>query len=226
MIDSPDIAVWLYGSHARGDADAQSDVDVLVVSDREVCLKDLGAFTEGAVPPSVTQYAWSEIAAMSQYGSLFLRHVQREGQILFESESVEGELSRMLSSIGAYKFAARDISGFRAVVTDVRESLEGGGSRVYELSVLGTVVRHASILGCALSGSYCFSRYGPVARIVDELRLPEELAAEFPSLYWYRIMAEGREASIGRGSYEDPLLWCERADSLLDVLEARINGFH
>ena len=85
---------------------------------------------------------------MTAAGSLFLRHVQWEGKILYEQPNCRGWLSTLLREIRPYRNVGRDLVGHRTVIGDVLESLRLNGSIRYELSVLATVLRHAAILGC------------------------------------------------------------------------------
>ena len=154
-----DLAVWLYGSHSRGDTRSDSDVDLLAIGDLEQGFAEEVLFRSPKEKISVSHYSWSEIAAMSGYGSLFLQHVRGEGRPLFEGERVEHRLLKLLSDMGPYRLASRDVGAFRRVAQDVSEALTHQDvSIAYELSVLGTLIRHASILGCFLLGSPCFSR--------------------------------------------------------------------
>lgn len=223
MTIRPDTAIWLYGSHARGDADELSDFDVLAVSNEPLNISELEGVLGGASAISLTQYTWEEIGSMSEYGSLFLKHLQLEGREILESPSVKGRLSRLLSQLGNYKLAARDLSGFQLVVSDVRESMLCGGSEVFELATLATVIRHASILGNSLSGSYCFSRHEPVRRVVADWNLAVEISSEFPSLYQYRIFADGRTTAPPH-SEKLTDYWCGHAGELLGALEGHIFG--
>jgi len=218
-------AIWLYGSHARGDADDLSDFDVLAVSNEIMEAADLEGVLGQPNAISLTQYTWDEIGAMSEYGSLFLRHLQLEGRAVFESSRVKGRLTRVFSKLGSYKLAARDLSGFQLVVSDVHKSMLCGGSDLFELATLATVIRHASILGSSLSGSYCFSRHEPVRRVVSDWNLRNEIASEFPSLYRYRIYADGRSTAP---NHVENLAehWCARASELLCALEDRVHGVH
>jgi hypothetical protein len=160
---------------------------------------------------------------MVESGSLFLRHLQMEGRILKESAVVKGRLLAALSRLGGYRFASRDVRGFRDVLKDIGKSLSSGGPLVFELATLGTVVRHASILGCAIAGQPCFSRVEPVSRISKLWGLAPRLDGDFEFLYRYRLYADGRisaapHASVGFASH-----WCRRAEALVDELQRRIH---
>ena len=218
-------AVWLYGSRSRGDSDDLSDLDVLHVSD---CLSPRHGHTERPVTASgeaISRYSWTEVESMASYGSLFLHHLRLEGTIIVESASCKGRLTRVLETMGAYQLAPRDLIGFRRVLDDVIESLdEGQASLVYELSTLGTVFRHASILACALEGAYCFSRSGPVERVALTGGMPQRWAEEFVDLYDYRLFVDGRIREYPEPSLELALTWCSRTHGLLEELGRRICG--
>ena len=118
-------AVWLYGSHARGVPDGQSDIDVLVAADRsrstDEILQELPVSMKFA---SVSLYTWDELSAMASYGSLFLQHLKLEAYPLYESPSRRGKLRELLEGLRDYEFANRDIRGFKTVLDDVEEALD------------------------------------------------------------------------------------------------------
>lgn len=218
-------AVWLYGSHSRGDSDELSDLDVLHVSDGPGTQDGNSNTPTAAGTASVSEYSWAEVEGMASYGSLFLHHLRLEGTIVAESTSCRGRLTRVLETMGAYQLAPRDLVGFRRVLGDVIESLdEGQASLFYELSTLGTVFRHASILACALEGSYCFSRRGPVERVALTSGLPQRWVEEFASLYDYRLYVDGRIQECPEPSLELARTWCSRTHGLLEELDRRIRG--
>lgn len=76
----------LYGSHARGSADDESDVDVL-----QLVPNGAVAYSVGSV--NVTQYLAGQLRAMAQRGSLFVLHLTTEGRILYDPN---GELRSIL----------------------------------------------------------------------------------------------------------------------------------
>jgi hypothetical protein len=165
---SADTAVWLYGSCARNDNDMLSDVDVLVVGSDFPGNIDL---LLGRGPAAVSAYSWAEMEAMSASGSLFLEHLKREAKSIIEGRDVQGRLEQVLSKTAPYSRnrARLDVSAFTAAIADAVDSLNHGGSIRFELSVVATVVRHASILACYLRGTPCFSRFAPIARTADAL---------------------------------------------------------
>lgn len=226
MIAGPAFTSWLYGSHARGDADELSDVDVVVVSDSvddKIQIEELDPILRTA---SVTRYTWSELAGMVESGSLFLRHLQMEGRPLVESPRVKGRLSAALARLGPYRFASRDVEGFTQVLSDVKGSLFYEDSLVFELATLGTVVRHASILGCAMAGQHCFSRLEPVRRISELWATAGKWDNDFEFLYQYRLYADGRLSEPPPSSLALASQWCYRAEELVEQLQRRICESH
>jgi len=226
MISSPAFASWLYGSHARGDADELSDIDVLVISDSVDDNIDIESLDPSFRTASVTRYTWIELAGMVESGSLFLRHLQMEGRPLIESPRVKGRLSAALARLGRYRFASRDVQGFAQVLSDVKDSLSYEGSLVFELATLGTVVRHASILGCAIAGQHCFSRLEPVRRISGLWATPGKWDSDFEFLYQYRLYADGRLSEPPPSSVALASQWYHRAGELVDQLQRRICESH
>ena len=144
---APDHVVVLFGSRARGDSDASSDEDVLVVADVE---------DPQTIAPSVTglglvHHRWSDLYRMCSYGSLFMLHLKLEGRVL--GGNARGRLlyDVALAELKDYTRVERDLLVFKQALCDSRLALEGGCADVhFELSNVATVCRHASILGCYL----------------------------------------------------------------------------
>ena len=211
-------SVWEYGSVARGDADRLSDFDVLVVGPET---GELGTVMSAAGldfhRASISRYSWDEIVGMAGYGSLFLHHVRLEGRPLYENDACRGQLRTVLDELGEYTLARRDVQGFKTVLGDVAESLRYGGAKAFELSVLGTVIRHGSILGCWLLGNPTFGRLAPVESFAAAAGLAVSMV-DFERLYMYRLYCDGRlQRSTLRPVAAE--FWLHRAQRLVEGLE-------
>ena len=215
-------SIWAYGSVARGDADRLSDFDVLVVGPEAGELGTvMTAAGLGCHEVSISRYSWDEIVGMAKYGSLFLHHVRLEGRPLYEDDACRGRLRDVLAGLGEYMLARRDVQGFKTVLGDVAESLRCGGAKAFELSVLGTVIRHGSILGCWLIGNPAFGRLAPVESFAAAAGLAVNMA-DFERLYMYRLYCDGR---LQRSTLRPvaAATWLHQAQRLVDGLEDIVN---
>ena len=192
-MSAAECAIWLYGSHARGTADSQSDLDVLVVLDELASIDEIESSAVYAQNnASLSVYTWKEVTRMAEYGSLFLQHLKLEGVPLFETPSRRGCLRKVLDTMRDYELAHRDLKGFEVVLNDVAEALDSDGEETYELAVLGTVIRHSTILGCWLLKQPSFGRLEPISCFAELRGVECAVEDEFPDLYSYRLYADGR----------------------------------
>src|SRR5680860_1183736 len=120
----------LYGSHARGEADARSDIDLLTID-------DAGA----------ADYTWSDLNQLRDYGSLFLWHLRLEGVILNADDAGASEWASIIQGLPAYTRARQDCDAFEVVLRDVLRSPDDGGvPMAFEGAVVARTIRHAAIL--------------------------------------------------------------------------------
>ncbi len=87
--DFDPIRVILFGSHARGDADAYSDVDLLVVLDRvenkrRAAMSIRGALGDLTTPTDIVVTTPEEIGRRGDLVGTILRPALREGKVLYE----------------------------------------------------------------------------------------------------------------------------------------------
>lgn len=211
-------ALWLYGSYARGDRDAFSDVDLLVVGMWTSVEKAL-AWDCGGAQLSASHYSWDEIHEMVAVGSLFLHHVRLEGIPIAEGRRVRGDLGAMLKELRPYRHGSRDCRIFREALADIRQSLAGQGSVVFEMACLSKLMRNVAVLSCYMQGAPAFGRYEPIRNMVEHFDLPVGIADEFPKLYASRFRVKGDFAMGMELSSAVAERWLERAELLLEVLE-------
>ena len=217
-------AIWLYGSHARGNWDHCSDLDIFITAPQTVNIDELQSFIPISFEKaSISRYTWDEVLGMAMYGSLFLHHLNLEGYPLYESPLCSGTLKSIFSNLGDYEYAHRDLCGFNTVLDDIDEALKVKGTEIYELSVLATVIRHCSILGCWLLGTPQFGRLKPVQSIVERFQFERGMATEFPNLYKYRLYIDSREEENNLASLQ-PHIWLNRAKTLVRKLEDIVSG--
>ena len=91
--------VYVFGSVARGDATADSDIDLIVVGDRSELssrkVRKLVPPQLRSLRPSVAFYTLEELDALLSAKASFADHLVSEGQILFDRE---GRLRRLLDA--------------------------------------------------------------------------------------------------------------------------------
>jgi len=216
-------SVWLYGSHARGDSDSLSDIDVFVAGAPHSGVVESLAFN--GQNPSVSQYTWEEVEAMAAYGSLFLHHLRLEGKPLLEQSGGTFRMVQLLGRLPKYQLFRRDIRAFHSTLADVREAFGMGSTPEFEMAVLGTVVRHSSVLGCYLLGRPCFARTGAMELAGRAVRFTSEEVKAFETLYFFRLHEDGRCGAPFEPSWDQVMEFCYRIEIFLQRLEEVANAF-
>jgi hypothetical protein len=85
---APIVCLVLYGSHARGDGDERSDVDLLAVADGGAPSTAFGRHL------NFSRYPLELVLRRARSGDLFALHLVSEGRVVFEREPVFAMIKR------------------------------------------------------------------------------------------------------------------------------------
>lgn len=104
LVRPPFAAVFLYGSHARGDAEDTSDVDVLQVTPVHTAPYAIGRF-------NITCYTFDQLLLLARRGGLFARHVVEEAVPLADPENLLGTLKSAYVARQTYQGVRNEVCG-------------------------------------------------------------------------------------------------------------------
>jgi hypothetical protein len=104
VVEPPFTALLLYGSHARGDAQEASDIDVLQVTPTHTA-----PYAVGRV--NVTCYTLEQLLRLARKGGLFARHLVEEALPLADPHNVLGALKSAYVRPLDYHGVKREVCG-------------------------------------------------------------------------------------------------------------------
>jgi predicted nucleotidyltransferase len=171
----PILSHRLFGSHARGESDADSDIDVLlVVESPNIRVEDIARDLNLSSNADISIYTASRIEKMFAGGHLFAWHLYLES-IPYSSDRRE-DWFKALGAPAAYLDDNSDIGEFLNTLEEAIVSFEAGENIVFEAGICHLACRN---LGLFLSHAHCgrpdFSRYAAINLRSDaKLQLTKE----------------------------------------------------
>lgn len=168
----------------------------------------------------IAYYAWAEVEAMRDYGSLYLHHLATEGRRIV-ADGDEDRFRSILADLPPFARAQSDLDGFRRVFVECCHSMSAGGWPDFECEVIASVVRHAAILGAYCMGSPAFGREQPFKVVANRLGYAREevRALVLPASAW-------RLKQPGDHTQSDAVdTWIACVEQFLTELEEVVNDY-
>ena len=147
-------AIALFGSVARGDNDAFSDRDLLIVSENDSVLRDMKTRYE-SFNWSCTAYSWSRLQRAADQGSLFVQHLKQEAVILRDPNERLSHLFALYSPKASYKSESEGAASLIGTLMEHLPLCEVGP--MWALDVLSVGFRSLAVAKLADEGIYAFS---------------------------------------------------------------------
>lgn len=162
-------AAALYGSVARGDAEAHSDIDLLVLcngaSKKAVFNEVKPALSHEFHRLSLTLYSRREFKFLDRAGSLFLLHLKRESIILFDRN---GFLSTLLSRFQPKQSYRADFHESLALLDPLQAKVKNSPNEFHRLSYVYSLFRVFGVYLLAEKEIYEFSKSHMAAHLTRE----------------------------------------------------------
>ena len=202
----------LFGSQARGDADAKSDVDVLLVTDagrpivgaiQEQVARQLGCGCDLSI------YSLTRLESMYREGHLFAWHLFREAIPL--GGDYTGAIVRNLGRPAPYRTGLQDARELSTLVQTVCKELPSSESIVFECGLLYVAARNIALSASWYSsGGVNFGRYSPYSLGDTSVQLSLSISD-------YDTLVASRHASTRGGP--PPYLSRERAIVTAQIIQ-------
>jgi hypothetical protein len=187
-----------FGSSARGDADALSDRDFLIVDDDVRVLRERSAVLR-AEGISVASYTFRKLEHLSRVGALFVQHLRLEADISLDRD---GRLGRLLMSFRPKSSYSAEIADNGALAGLIAQVPPGPLAEAWAADVLYVTVRNFGVLSLAERGRYVFAYGAILDALRDEGFLDGEAVGNLRQLRFikslYRSDATGGGGVVGQ----------------------------
>ena len=186
-----------FGSSARGDADALSDRDFLIVDDDVRILRERSAALR-ADGFSVASYTFSKLEHLSRVGALFVQHLRLEANV---SVDRDGRLGRLLAAFRPKSSYTAEIMDNGALAELIARIPPGPVAEMWAADVLYVTMRNFGVLSLAERGRYVFAYDAILDALREEGFLDKEAVANLRQLRFikslYRGDATGSHGVVG-----------------------------
>ncbi len=151
---STSVALAVFGSAARGDFDAYSDRDLLIVTDDR---RDLNALKSryDSFGWSCSAYSWNRLQHAADQGSLFVQHLKQESKIVSDPRHRLLQVFNNYSTKGSYE---REATGAANLLGDLISTVPWCDyGPMWTVDVLSVGFRSLAVAKLADYGIYSFA---------------------------------------------------------------------
>ena len=202
IIHSREDAIAIFGSAARGDNDAFSDRDLLIVSEDETTLREMKAKYD-SVGWSCTAYSWGRLQRAADQGSLFVQHLKQESKVLTDPSDRLAHLLAQYSTKTSYK---REWDGAASLVGNLMQHLpQCDAGPMWTLDVLSVGFRSLAVANLADNGIYAFSNSGIIDGLTRINMIRKEDRPQLNALRRYKSLYR-------QGIIDKRIRWCDIFD--------------
>lgn len=162
-------ALMLFGSRARGDFVAASDVDVLQVTDRRMSSYKAGIFT-------FSPYSLATLSYLAAHGSLFILHLKTDGRILEDAAGQLNDLLDLYIQPRTYDYFRSQLRGALPLLDCTLFEYESRWRTLHTIAIF--LLRSTCYAACVEAGEPKFGMT-EVARVLHDPRLTEAYQLKF-----------------------------------------------
>ena len=189
----PASAEALFGSAARGDTDALSDRDVLIVDDdvKALAARTAELETQGV---SVASYTFAKLMALAAHGALFVQHLKLEAHI---TKDADGRLTKLLADFSPRTDYSADIAD-NVMLSALAGTVPTGARGVLlAADILYVGVRNHGVLSLAERGIHVYGFDSVTAALETEGLVAPGGARALGALRFLKSLYRSGEASRG-----------------------------
>lgn len=190
----PACAEALFGSAARGDADALSDRDMLIVDDDVVALTARSQELE-AQGASVASYTFAKLEALAARGALFIQHLKLEAQVIRDRG---GRLAQLLADFSPRLDYSAEIAENAALSALAGAVPSGSRGVLLAADILYVSVRNHGVLSLAERGVHTYQFDTVIAGLEGEGLIEPGGARALAALRFLKCLYRGGE--VGRAA--------------------------
>lgn len=179
----------LFGSAGRGDSDALSDRDILII-DRDIEVLNRRRLILESIGYSVATYTWKKIQRLSDQGALFIQHLKLESVVLRDEGRCFKNLMTEFSPRQSYREDILNNFNMASVVATYPATKKGA---LWTADVLYVCLRNFGVLKLAERKKFVFSYNAILECLVNDSVLN---AASVKSLAYLRVLKNSYRSGV------------------------------